>query len=47
VLNNCDAFVDSNSGCGVKFSEANSFGPVFNNNGGGWYGSFDPQDTGV
>ncbi|KAJ6552274.1 2 beta-glucan [Mycena vulgaris] len=33
----CDTSVNSNSGCGVKFAEATSYGPAFNANGGGWY----------
>ncbi|KJA25440.1 glycoside hydrolase family 16 protein [Hypholoma sublateritium FD-334 SS-4] len=35
--NNCDANVNSNSGCGVKVSDARSYGPTFNSDGGGWY----------
>lgn len=33
----CNAFVNWNSGCGVRFPTAGSYGPPFNNNGGGWY----------
>lgn len=33
----CNAAVNSNTGCGVKFPGSNSFGPSFNNNGGGWF----------
>ncbi|KAF9443774.1 glycoside hydrolase family 16 protein [Macrolepiota fuliginosa MF-IS2] len=33
----CNTQVNSNSGCGVKFPTANSYGPSFNSNGGGWY----------
>ncbi|GLB43086.1 putative glycoside hydrolase family 16 protein [Lyophyllum shimeji] len=33
----CNAAVNGNAGCGVKLSEANSYGPPFNSNGGGWY----------
>jgi hypothetical protein len=34
---NCDAYANSNTGCGVSFNQGNSFGPSFNNNGGGWF----------
>jgi len=37
LLNNCDVAATSNSGCGVKFTDTRSYGPTFNNNGGGWY----------
>ncbi|KAH9049268.1 endo-beta-glucanase [Lactarius deliciosus] len=33
----CNAFANSNAGCGVQTTAANSYGPAFNNNGGGWY----------
>ncbi|KAI0072358.1 putative laminarinase [Panus rudis PR-1116 ss-1] len=33
----CDANVNGNSGCGVTAPTANSYGPAFNANGGGWY----------
>ncbi|KAF5344996.1 hypothetical protein D9756_011303 [Leucocoprinus leucothites] len=33
----CNAAVNGNSGCGVRFPTANSYGPSFNSNGGGWY----------
>ncbi|KAH6901272.1 endo-beta-glucanase [Coprinopsis sp. MPI-PUGE-AT-0042] len=33
----CDVNVNSNSGCGVKFNDWQSFGPSFNSNGGGWF----------
>ncbi|KAF6756895.1 glycoside hydrolase family 16 protein [Ephemerocybe angulata] len=33
----CNALVNGNTGCGVTLSERNSYGPSFNNNGGGWY----------
>ncbi|KAF8876314.1 2 beta-glucan [Infundibulicybe gibba] len=33
----CDANVNGNAGCGVRLSPATSYGPTFNNNGGGWY----------
>ena len=35
--NNCDVNTDGNSGCGVQAPSANSYGPSFNANGGGWY----------
>ncbi|KAI0314134.1 hypothetical protein OF83DRAFT_1138228 [Amylostereum chailletii] len=35
--NNCDTNVDGNAGCGVHSTGANSYGPAFNSNGGGWY----------
>ncbi|KAG6828594.1 hypothetical protein H0H92_007335 [Tricholoma furcatifolium] len=34
--NNCDADVNNNAGCGVQFSDPRSYGPTFNDNGGGW-----------
>jgi len=34
---NCDASVNGNSGCGVQVANSLSYGPDFNNNGGGWY----------
>lgn len=33
----CDVYTDNNSGCGVEINDNNSFGPDFNNIGGGWY----------
>ncbi|KAJ7349959.1 endo-beta-glucanase [Mycena albidolilacea] len=33
----CDTAVAGNAGCGVKLSQATSYGPAFNANGGGWY----------
>ncbi|KAF9035228.1 endo-1,3(4)-beta-glucanase [Panaeolus papilionaceus] len=35
--NDCDVAVNFNTGCTVKFATANSYGPSFNANGGGWY----------
>jgi hypothetical protein len=36
--NNCDYTVNSNTGCGVRMTgEGNTYGPGFNNNGGGYY----------
>ncbi|EGO00838.1 glycoside hydrolase family 16 protein [Serpula lacrymans var. lacrymans S7.3] len=34
---NCDVDQTNNMSCGVKLSASDSFGPSFNNNGGGWY----------
>ncbi|KZV88447.1 hypothetical protein EXIGLDRAFT_678944 [Exidia glandulosa HHB12029] len=34
---NCDATAPGNSGCGVQYSSAASYGPSFNAAGGGWY----------
>ncbi|CAE6434589.1 unnamed protein product [Rhizoctonia solani] len=33
----CNWQVNGNAGCGVKNPLANSYGPTFNSNGGGWY----------
>jgi hypothetical protein len=33
---NCDS-TKVNNGCGIAAPTANSYGPKFNNNGGGWY----------
>ncbi|KAI0314130.1 glycoside hydrolase family 16 protein [Amylostereum chailletii] len=33
----CDTAVNYNAGCGVHSPDANSYGPAFNANGGGWY----------
>ncbi|KAH8105325.1 laminarinase [Cristinia sonorae] len=35
--NNCDVAATGNSGCGVKSSQTNSYGPAFNSAGGGWF----------
>ena len=32
----CNAFANSNSGCGVQTTVPNSYGPAFNRNSGGW-----------
>jgi len=37
VLNDCNTAVNSNAGCGVKFVDTTSYGPTFNQYGGGWY----------
>lgn len=34
---NCDVNSSGNTGCGVQAPTPNSYGPVFNANGGGWY----------
>ncbi|KAG6811164.1 hypothetical protein H0H92_008687 [Tricholoma furcatifolium] len=33
----CDTSVNGNAGCGVQMSTDLSYGPAFNNNGGGWF----------
>ncbi|KAG5635792.1 hypothetical protein DXG03_005240, partial [Asterophora parasitica] len=33
--NNCDVAATGNAGCGVQFNGANTYGPGFNNIGGG------------
>ncbi|PVF98594.1 hypothetical protein CPB86DRAFT_758224 [Serendipita vermifera] len=35
--NECNAFVNYNTGCGVKIKSEYSYGPKFNSIGGGWY----------
>ncbi|KAI0759554.1 laminarinase [Trametes elegans] len=35
--NNCDTAATNNAGCGVQAPTSNSYGPAFNNAGGGWY----------
>lgn len=37
VTTDCNANDNGNAGCGVTSKDANSYGPNFNNNGGGWY----------
>ncbi|KAJ3909301.1 endo-1,3(4)-beta-glucanase-like protein [Lentinula edodes] len=37
LQSDCDTAVNGNAGCGVSFTDARSFGPTFNSNGGGWY----------
>jgi hypothetical protein len=32
----CNWLLNSNTGCGVRFSGGLSYGPDFNDNGGGW-----------
>jgi hypothetical protein len=34
---NCDVAETNNSGCGVSITDERSYGPQFNENGGGWY----------
>ncbi|TDL14738.1 glycoside hydrolase family 16 protein [Rickenella mellea] len=43
---NCAAAETGNSGCGMQANNANTFGPGFNNNGGGVYASYW-RDTGI
>ncbi|KAJ7197730.1 glycoside hydrolase family 16 protein [Mycena pura] len=33
----CDTSVNGNAGCGVRLTQAQSYGPTFNADGGGWY----------
>ncbi|TFK26582.1 2 beta-glucanase [Coprinopsis marcescibilis] len=33
---NCDVYATNNAGCGVKLNDNRSYGPTFNENGGGW-----------
>jgi len=37
VLNDCNVHTTNNQGCGVKYPSALSYGPTFNDNGGGWF----------
>ncbi|KAG8214261.1 hypothetical protein J3R82DRAFT_11073 [Butyriboletus roseoflavus] len=37
VGNNCDVYATGNTACGVLSSDPNSYGPNFNDQGGGWY----------
>ena len=37
ITQDCWNQTDFNAGCGVKSTEANSYGPAFNSAGGGWY----------
>lgn len=37
VNTDCYAYANGNSGCGVRFPTAESYGSSFNNIGGGWY----------
>lgn len=32
----CDVYTTNNAGCGVQLADSTSFGPNFNNIGGGW-----------
>jgi len=36
VASDCNTAVNGNAGCGVQANKANSYGPAFNTNGGGW-----------
>ncbi len=35
--NDCDVYTTNNAGCGVQAPTPPSYGPAFNNAGGGWY----------
>ena len=35
--NNCDTAATNNQGCGVQMDDWRSYGPSFNEQGGGWY----------
>ncbi|KAG6807370.1 hypothetical protein H0H92_007814 [Tricholoma furcatifolium] len=37
TYDDCDSSVNGNSGCGVQMNTDLSYGPDFNNNGGGWF----------
>jgi len=37
ILNDCDVDANNNAGCGVQVTDTRSFGPIFNDHGGGWY----------
>ncbi|KAF9002493.1 glycoside hydrolase family 16 protein [Cyathus striatus] len=42
----CDVSVNHNAGCGVKAQATDSYGPSFNNIGGGWY-AMERQSDGI
>ena len=42
---NCDVNTDGNTGCGVQAPTPNSYGPVFNSGGGGWYAMERTSDS--
>ncbi|KAF7314551.1 Glycoside hydrolase family 16 protein [Mycena kentingensis (nom. inval.)] len=44
IFTNCDANFNGNAGCSVGAGSANSYGPPFNANGGGWY-AMERTDT--
>ncbi|KAI1790892.1 endo-beta-glucanase [Ganoderma leucocontextum] len=46
VLTDCDVYATDNSGCSVLSSDATSYGPTFNTNGGGFY-AMERSDAGV
>lgn len=46
VTTDCWNATDSNAGCGVQSTEADSYGPAFNAAGGGWY-AFERSQTGI
>ncbi|KLO16349.1 hypothetical protein SCHPADRAFT_869865 [Schizopora paradoxa] len=43
----CNAYVNSNQGCGTSITDPNSFGTGFNQAGGGWYALKRTQSDGV
>jgi len=43
----CDASIDNNAGCGVQFTQPNSYGRDFNANGGGYYIMQLSRDVGI
>jgi len=44
---NCDANINYNCGCNVRFNKANNYGRPFNNAGGGWFAMRRSNDLGV
>ncbi|THV04719.1 endo-beta-glucanase [Dendrothele bispora CBS 962.96] len=46
LQNDCNVAVNSNAGCGVRFTDSRSYGPTFNANGGGWY-AMERRNTGI
>ncbi|KAJ7262238.1 hypothetical protein B0H12DRAFT_1104943 [Mycena haematopus] len=47
VSTQCDTNYNSNQGCGVSFTQPNSYGRPFNSNGGGWYAMRRGSSCGV
>ncbi|KAF9476964.1 2 beta-glucanase [Pholiota conissans] len=37
LQNNCDVDASNNAGCGVRVTDTRSYGPIFNDHGGGWF----------
>ncbi|KAF8803217.1 endo-1,3(4)-beta-glucanase [Phlegmacium glaucopus] len=46
ALLDCNTEINDNRGCSVSFAAANSYGPSFNANGGGWY-AMERSDAGI